>query len=82
VLGIRPEDLQPQDAGPAALSARLEVPEPVGNEIFLNLRFGEQALVARVSPRALPEPGSTVALGLALARLHLFDAQNGMRIDA
>ncbi|MHB1272419.1 MAG: ABC transporter ATP-binding protein [Rhodanobacter sp.] len=81
VLGIRPEDLQPQDAGPAALSARLEVPEPVGNEIFLNLRFGGQALVARVSPRALPEPGGTVALGLALARLHLFDAQNGMRID-
>ena len=82
VLGIRPEDLRPQDTGPAALSARLEVPEPVGNEIFLNLRFGGQALVARVSPRALPEPGSSVALGLALARLHLFDAQNGMRIDA
>jgi multiple sugar transport system ATP-binding protein len=82
VLGIRPEDLQPQDAGDAALSAQLEVLEPVGNEIFLNLRFGGQALVSRVSPRALPEPGSTVPLSLVAQRLHLFNAANGTRIGA
>jgi multiple sugar transport system ATP-binding protein len=81
VLGIRPEDLQP-DAGNAALSAQLEVLEPVGNEIFLNLRYGEQALVSRVAPRALPEPGSTLALGVAAERLHLFDAASGARIGA
>ena len=82
VLGIRPEDLQPQDAAAAALSAQLEVIEPVGNEIFLNLRHGDQALVSRVAPRALPEPGSTLALGLAAERLHLFDAASGVRIGA
>ena len=82
VLGIRPEDLLPVEAGQAALSAALEVLEPVGNEIFLNLRYGGQALVSRVSPRALPEPGSTVPLGLAVERLHLFDPQTGMRIAA
>jgi multiple sugar transport system ATP-binding protein len=82
VLGIRPEDLQPQDAGDTAFSAQLEVLEPVGNEIFLNLRHGAQALVSRVSPRALPEPGSTVPLGLVAQRLHLFDAASGARIGA
>ena len=82
VLGIRPEDLQPQEAGNAAFSAQLEVLEPIGNEVFLNLRHGAQALVSRVSPRALPVPGSTIALGLVVQRLHLFDAANGARIGA
>jgi multiple sugar transport system ATP-binding protein len=80
VLGIRPEDLLPAEACEAALSATLEVLEPVGNEIFLNLRYGSQALVSRVSPRALPEPGSTVPLTLVAERLHLFDPQTGTRI--
>jgi multiple sugar transport system ATP-binding protein len=82
VLGIRPEDLQPQHAGDATLAAQLEVIEPVGNEIFLNLRHGSQALVSRVSPRPLPEPGSTLTLELAVERLHLFDAASGARIGA
>ena len=82
VLGIRPEHLHPQADGAGALSARLEVLEPVGHEVFLNLRYGEQPLVARVPPRALPEPGGTLALGLAAERLHLFDAASGMRIGA
>ena len=82
VLGIRPEHLQPQATGPTALSARLEVLEPVGNEIFLNLRHGTQPLVSRVAPQVLPEPGSTVALGLVMERLHLFDGASGVRIDA
>ena len=81
VLGVRPEDLQPQATGAAALTAQLEVLEPVGNEIFLNLRFGEQALVSRVAPRALPEPGVSVPLGLVADHLHLFDAANGERIE-
>ncbi|MFC5527680.1 ABC transporter ATP-binding protein [Rhodanobacter ginsengisoli] len=82
VLGIRPEDLQPLDGGTAAFHAQLEVLEPVGNEIFLNLRFGIQTLVSRVPPQVLPEPGSRVALGLVAARLHLFDPADGARVGA
>ena len=80
VLGIRPEDLQPAEPGRAALQARLEVVEPVGNEIFLNLRHGSRPLVSRVSPRALPEPGQVLSLGLAAGRVHLFDPHGGERI--
>ncbi len=83
VLGIRPEGLlpQPPEVGDVALSAQLEVLEPVGNEVFLNLRFGAKALVSRVATRDLPEPGSTVRLSVDPSRLHLFDAEKGMRIN-
>src|SRR5678815_5345432 len=51
-VGIRPEDLQPAAAGSAtAFAPDVEVVEPVGNEIFVNLRLGAQALVARLSPQ-------------------------------
>ncbi|MDE1894964.1 MAG: sn-glycerol-3-phosphate ABC transporter ATP-binding protein UgpC [Pseudomonadota bacterium] len=82
VLGVRPEHLQPQESAPPALQAVLEVVEPVGNEIFLNLRYGAQPLVSRVPPRALPAPGCTLALGLVAQQLHLFDPASGSRIEA
>ncbi|WP_130617094.1 ABC transporter ATP-binding protein [Dyella amyloliquefaciens] len=80
VLGVRPEDLRLTDADHAALSAVLEVPEPVGNEIFLNLRHGSQSLVSRVAPGALPEAGTVMHFALAHDRLHMFEPSGGTRI--
>jgi multiple sugar transport system ATP-binding protein len=81
VLGLRPEDLQPaDDPRTARLSAQIELLEPVGNEIFVNMRHGRLPLVSRVSPRPLPGPGSTLALGFPTQRLHFFDPASGMRI--
>jgi multiple sugar transport system ATP-binding protein len=80
VLGVRPEDLQPAYGGTATLNAVVEVIEPVGNEIFLNLRHGKQALVSRVAPGQMPEPGSVVPLSMAAGRLHFFDPASGTRI--
>jgi multiple sugar transport system ATP-binding protein len=80
VLGVRPEDLQPADANDAALSAVVEVIEPVGNEVFLNLCCHSVALVSRVAPGHVPAQGSTIHLGLASDRLHFFDPASGMRI--
>ncbi|WNL46700.1 sn-glycerol-3-phosphate ABC transporter ATP-binding protein UgpC [Dyella sp. BiH032] len=83
VVGLRPEDLLPRaSADGAVLSAQLEVVEPVGNEVFLNLRHADLALVARTPPRDLPAPGSTLHFGFAPERLHFFDAQAGTRIAA
>ena len=62
------------------LQAQLEVIEPVGNEAFLNLRFGGKEIVARVPPEALPEHGAAVALSFAPQTLHAFDPQTGLRI--
>ncbi|MBE1160715.1 ABC transporter ATP-binding protein [Dyella acidiphila] len=79
-LGVRPEHLQPVAAGNAALAATLEVIEPVGSDVFLNLRHGEHMLVARVPPGELPTRGSVLPLGFAAAHLHFFDAADGKRI--
>jgi multiple sugar transport system ATP-binding protein len=85
VLGLRPEDLElaGDDATTSHVQfeATLEVIEPVGNEVFLNLRHGDVALVARIPPQALPTPGTRVRLHFDPSRLHAFDAANGARID-
>jgi multiple sugar transport system ATP-binding protein len=60
--------------------ATLEVTEPVGNEVFLNLRFGKLGLVARVPPRPLPAPGATLRMAFDPSRLHAFDGIDGHRV--
>ena len=83
VVGIRPEDLRPVASADAhTLEARLEVLEPVGNEVFLNLDCHGTPLVARTPPVALPEPGHVLQFAYAPAALHFFNAQTGQRIDA
>jgi len=82
VAGIRPEDLRPSGGASSAtqLTAQLEVVEPVGNEVFLNLRCGGSELVARTPPGALPECGSDITLSYAPSALHFFDAASERRI--
>jgi multiple sugar transport system ATP-binding protein len=87
VVGLRPEDMEPapnDDSGSAAatISARLEYIEPVGNEVFLNLRFGTRDLVARVAPMTLPAPGNEIRLRFPPEKLHCFDPQSGARIGS
>jgi len=79
VVGIRPEHLQP-GRGEAAFEATIEGIEPVGNEMFVNLRHGAQPLVMRVPPQALPGLGEGVEVAVASAALHFFDAETGSRL--
>ena len=81
-VGIRPEHLQPAVAGPGSFEASVEVVEPVGNEVFLNLRAGAHPLVARLSPRTLPQPGERLAMGVDASALHFFDPASGQRMQA
>jgi multiple sugar transport system ATP-binding protein len=85
VLGIRPEALHVA-GGPwvpephATFSARLDVVEPMGNEIYLYARAADHELVARVPPQSLPDPDETIGLAVDLGRLHFFDGKSGGRI--
>ncbi|MGN6789834.1 MAG: ABC transporter ATP-binding protein [Rhodanobacteraceae bacterium] len=84
VLGLRPEHLQCAGTN-ASMScvqfdAALEVIEPVGNEMFLNLRFGGIVIVARVPPQPLPAPGATLRMTFNPSRLHAFDGSDGRRV--
>ncbi len=77
-LGIRPEAVSVAAAdAPAAGRWTLEVVEPMGNEIVLYARSGPHAIVARVPPQRLPEPGAKVSLAFDLDGLHAFDADSG-----
>jgi len=78
-LGVRPEHLLPAAEG---LQARVEVVEPIGSEAFLHLDFAGRALVSRLPPQALPEPGAQVRLRADPAHLHFFDPRDGMRLAA
>ena len=80
-VGVRPEHLLPAQPGETvSFAAEIEVLEPVGNEIFVNLRHGPQALVARCQPQDLPEVGALLPLKLAAGSLHFFDSASGDRL--
>ena len=82
-VGVRPEHLQPAQAGDtASFAPEIEVLEPVGNEVFVNMRHGSQALVARCQPQVLPDVGAALPLKIYPGSLHFFDAASGARLDA
>ncbi len=85
IVGMRPEDLavcRPGDAGDGEFSfeATVESVEPVGNEIFLAVRFAGEERVCRVPPQLLPEPGRSVRLRYQPGKLKFFDAAAGTRL--
>jgi multiple sugar transport system ATP-binding protein len=75
-LGVRPEALRiANGADPAeyAFEATVDVVEPLGSEILLNVSAGPQGLVARVDPSVSVRLHERVRLALDPARLHFFD---------
>ncbi|MEA9750252.1 sn-glycerol-3-phosphate ABC transporter ATP-binding protein UgpC [Xanthomonas campestris pv. raphani] len=80
VVGVRPEHLQPSADTQLGFDARIDVIEPVGNEIFLNLDRGGQPLVIRVTPQALPAVGESLRLALRSEALHFFNPASGERL--
>jgi multiple sugar transport system ATP-binding protein len=83
VVGIRPENLRPMQLMVAPglhIQAQIELIEPIGNEIFVNLRFANIDIVMRTPPCPLPEPGSALTLGYSPSALHFFDAKSELSI--
>jgi len=82
IVGLRPEHLElaPADAAGTVFDGVLESIEPVGNEIFLGVRFNGGECVCRIAPQALPEPGQPLRLRYAPAKLKYFDADSGARL--
>jgi multiple sugar transport system ATP-binding protein len=85
VVGLRPEDFKLAQGACRgdlpSLRAQLELIEPVGADVYLNLRYAGMALVARIAPQALPERGATLTFTFDPARLHFFDAASGARME-
>ena len=81
VLGIRPEnfhELAPADIPAenlATFKAVLDLAEPMGSEVHLNMTTGGRNLIARVSPRFKANIGDEVALVADMTNVQLFDKQ-------
>jgi multiple sugar transport system ATP-binding protein len=77
-LGIRPEALHiatGADPSDYVFDAQVEVVEPLGNEILLDMRAGAHLMVARVDPATRLKVHDSVRLALDPDRLHFFDAK-------
>ncbi len=80
-LGIRPEDIHDPDTigrnvETVEIAAKVEVVEPMGNEVFLNLTTGKTAFVARVDPLHMPQVDQTVRLAVEIDKAHFFALDN------
>ena len=80
-LGIRPEDIHDPDTigrnvETVEIAAKVEVVEPMGNEVFLNLTTGKTAFVARVDPLHMPQVDQTVKLAVEIDKAHFFALDN------
>ena len=75
VFGIRPEDMRLGAEG--EIEGAVEIIEPVGSDIFLDLNVGGASLTARVESSVRMSQGERVRLRPDPARVHAFDPETG-----
>lgn len=75
-FGMRPEAiLATQPTTPEAIPATVEVVEPLGAEILLDMRVGNDTVVARVPPHTRTEPRQLIHLAFSPDRMHSCDPE-------
>jgi multiple sugar transport system ATP-binding protein len=85
-FGIRPEDIHDASTAPtdsshlAEVSARVEVIEPMGSEVFLYVTTGSTPFIARCEPHVSARVDETKALIFNLDRAHFFDPETEQMI--
>jgi multiple sugar transport system ATP-binding protein len=78
VLGVRPEDVQPDPKGD--FSGQVTLLEPLGVETILHLKTGEQTLLSTTSGMSSWRIGETIRFNIARPRLHFFEPRQHSRI--
>src|ERR1700712_2175443 len=76
-LGVRPEDLTvagTADRDHPCFDAMIEVVEQLGSEILLDMKVGEDVMVASVEPTTRVKGRDRLRLAMRPSRLHVFDA--------
>jgi multiple sugar transport system ATP-binding protein len=77
-MGVRPEDLHVSsgaDSPGTLIDAVVDVVEPLGSEILLDLRVGSSSMVARVEPTVRVKVHEPMKLAVIPERLHFFDTK-------
>lgn len=78
VFGIRPEDIAEDAAG--AVTAKVEVVEPMGAETYIYLNTGRHSFIARVGATHTAAAGHSVTATFDAEKAHLFDPQSGATV--
>jgi len=74
-IGIRPEDLRVATDSRTGFDAVVEVVEPLGSEILLDVKIGPHLMVARVEPTIRSKVHETIRLMVEPDRVQYFDAK-------
>jgi multiple sugar transport system ATP-binding protein len=86
VVGIRPENIRETGKDARGETARLTVEvdmvEPLGHEVIVHGRVGDDVLIAKLEPHHVPRLGDRIEVALELDTLHLFDAETERRLVA
>jgi multiple sugar transport system ATP-binding protein len=88
--GIRAEDVttMPVASAPVAgekaglATGTVDLVEPLGSDVYVNVVLGRDMLLARVNPENAPQENEQVQVGLALGKIHFFDAESGNNLLA
>jgi multiple sugar transport system ATP-binding protein len=78
LLGVRPEDLSVADTADSdhsCFDAVIEVVEQLGSEILLDMKVGDQVMVASVEPGVRVKVRDKLRIAMRPSRLHVFDAK-------
>ena len=78
VLGVRPEDVNPDPNG--HFEGQIALLEPLGVETILHIRSGEQTILSTVSGMAHWQVGDLVRFNIVHEHLHFFDKSSQNRI--
>ena len=82
-VGVRPEDITlAAGAGDGRMPAKVEVCEPLGNEVLVHWDTPVGKVVSRVPGQKAPGEGESVTLHFALGKLHFFDPESERALGA
>ncbi len=78
-FGVRPEDLRMVSSGQAenSFEATVEIVQPVGSDIFLDLNVGGSSFTARVEATSHLKAGERLHFAPLPDRFHIFDPTSG-----
>ena len=78
IFGVRPEDLPeaPCAAPGETFDVIVEVMEPLGSEVYLDVKAEDQSLIARAGPKTTAKPHARLCLRPAPENIHFFDIRD------
>jgi len=80
ILGVRPEHVRPNAGGQRAAHWRVDLVEPLGQELLVYASAGGQEVTARLAPGTQLTVGQPIDLDFDADGLHFFDASSGERL--